>query len=247
MASIDNHSKCNRCKVSHDISHYERKRNGVLLKSCNRCRTKQLETRIRNKCEHKRNRSLCKDCGGASICEHNRVRSVCKDCGGSQICEHNRRRSVCKDCAGSQICEHDRIRNLCKDCGGASICEHNRVRNMCKECGGSRICEHNRERSKCKECSSNPIKLTLKNMINRSRKSDKKYNRYDANNFIDMCFLEGLVEDTISCYYCSCQFQWIKYQDNLATIERLDNSVGHIKSNCVFACKRCNNNQVGQQ
>lgn len=26
----------------------------------------------------------------------------------------------------------------------------------------------------------------------------------------------------------------------VATIERLDNSIGHIKSNCVICCLRCN-------
>ena len=28
-------------------------------------------------CEHGRNRSKCKECGGASICEHKRIRSSC--------------------------------------------------------------------------------------------------------------------------------------------------------------------------
>ena len=39
-----------------------------------------------------------------SICEHGRERSRCKQCGGSQICEHSRVRSRCKECGGSQIC-----------------------------------------------------------------------------------------------------------------------------------------------
>ena len=49
-------------------------------------------------------------------CEHNRQRSRCKECGGSQICEHNRRRSQCKECGGGSICEHNRVRSKCKDC-----------------------------------------------------------------------------------------------------------------------------------
>ena len=49
-------------------------------------------------CERKRQRSACKDCGGASICEHNRRRSICKDCGGASICAHRRLRSRYKDC-----------------------------------------------------------------------------------------------------------------------------------------------------
>ena len=33
------------------------------------------------KCEHGRQRSQCKDCGGGSFCEHGRQRRHCKDCG----------------------------------------------------------------------------------------------------------------------------------------------------------------------
>ena len=54
----------------------------------------------RKKCEHGRERSRCKECGGSSICEHGRRRSNCKDCGGGGICEHGRRRTLCKDCGG---------------------------------------------------------------------------------------------------------------------------------------------------
>ena len=40
----------------------------------------------RTKCEHARQRSKCKDCGGSGICEHatggGGGRSGCKDCGG---------------------------------------------------------------------------------------------------------------------------------------------------------------------
>ena len=59
------------------------------------------------RCEHGRERSRCKECGGASICEHGRVRSQCKECGGASICQHGRVRSQCKECGGS---------SLCKDC-----------------------------------------------------------------------------------------------------------------------------------
>jgi hypothetical protein len=109
------------------------------------------------KCPHNRQKSRCKECGGASICEHNRQRSQCKECGGASICEHNRRRSRCKECGGSGICEHNRQRSMCKPCGGAGICEHNRQRSQCKQCGGSGICEHNRQRSGCKDCGGSGI------------------------------------------------------------------------------------------
>ena len=124
-------------------------------------------------------------------------------------------------------------------------CEHNRLRNHCKECGGSSICEHNRQRNNCKECN-NPIPITIKKMIRSSKVSDKKYNRYDQTNFIDYCFVENLIDDCKNkCFYCDCDLQYVNYTHNLATIERLDNSIGHIKGNCVIACRTCNFSRVG--
>ncbi len=108
--------------------------------------------RIRKKCEHGRQKSKCKDCGGASICEHGRQKYQCKDCGGASICEHGRFKSHCKDCGGSAICEHGRFKSQCKDCGGSAICEHGRFKSKCKDCGGSAICEHGRQKSQCKDC-----------------------------------------------------------------------------------------------
>ena len=90
----------------------------------------------RRECEHEKQRSQCKECGGSGICEHGRQRSTCKECGGSQICEHGRRRSQCKECGGSGICEHGKRRSDCKECGGSQICEHGKRRSTCKECSG---------------------------------------------------------------------------------------------------------------
>ena len=180
--------------------------------------------------------------------DKNRILKTCKRCREISIksrnknkCEHDKRRNRCKECGGSEICQHNRQRSQCKKCGGSQICEHKKIRSQCKECGGSQICEHDKRRSQCKKCK-DPIKLTIKTMIKCSKGSDKKYNRYDANNFIDKCFLEGLVEEYPNCYYndCKVELQYIKYQDDLATIERLDNSIGHIKSNCVICCFKCN-------
>ena len=36
------------------------------------------------------------------MCEHGRQRSQCKECGGASICEHGRRRSNCKECRGTR-------------------------------------------------------------------------------------------------------------------------------------------------
>ena len=133
--------------------------------------------------------------------------------------------------------------NRCNEnCRMNSKCEHNRQKNLCKECGGSCICEHNRRKNQCKDCMTDQEKIQYiqKRMITSSRQADKKKNRYDANNFIDKCFLEGLFEDTKNCYYCNQEFTYNECCDSFVTIERLNNSIGHIKSNCVLACFFCN-------
>lgn len=249
---------CTRCRVlakryrEKNKCEHNRERNkckdcgGAGICEHNRIRSRCKECGGAGICEHNRERTHCKDCGGSSICEHNRRRNHCKDCGGASICEHNRIRSYCKDCGGASICEHNRQRNKCKDCGGSSICEHNRIRSSCKQCGGSQICEHNRRRPQCKQCK-DPVMVTINSWIRQSRRTDKKYNRYDANNFIDKCFCEGLVEDFPQCVYCSIELQYVEYQDDLATIERIDNSIGHTNTNCVLACKKCNIGRVGDR
>ena len=55
---------------------------------------------------------------GGKKCEHGRDRSRCKDCGGSGLCEHGRQRYNCKECGGAGICEHGRYRRYCTECGG---------------------------------------------------------------------------------------------------------------------------------
>ncbi len=150
------HDKCTCCKCYRPIPSFLNK-TGRKLKSCLQCREREAIKRKKNKCEHNRQKTTCKECKGSQICEHNRRKSRCKDCGGSEICEHNRQKSACKDCGGSEICEHNRRKSYCKECGGTQICEHNREKSRCKECGGSQICEHNREKSKCKECRGSQI------------------------------------------------------------------------------------------
>ena len=77
-------------------------------------------------CVNKRDPGRCK------TCEHGRQRSRCKPCGGSEICEHDRLRSRCKPCEGFGRCEeHGRIKSECRPCGGA------RAQRMICDCGSS--------------------------------------------------------------------------------------------------------------
>ena len=221
--------KCNRCKKDLPITNFNRKKSGDYNKGCISCLEKEKQKAMKNKCEHKRQRNNCIDCNGASICEHQRIRNTCKDCGGTSICEHNRQRSQCIDCGGASICVHQKKRSQCIDCGGASICEHNRQRNNCKDCN-------------------DPIPITIKNMIKGSKENDKKYNRYDQTNFIDYCFVKNLIDDSENkCFYCHCELQYQEFTGNLATIERLDNTIGHNRGNCVIACRTCNYSRVGDK
>jgi len=124
-----------------------------------------LKNKEKNKCDHNRIKSYCKECGGASICDHKREKSKCKECSGGSICDHNRIKSQCKECGGASICDHNRIKSQCKECGGGSICQHNRRKSQCKECGGGSICDHKRIRSKCKECGGGSICIHNKQKI----------------------------------------------------------------------------------
>ncbi len=200
----------------------------VERKKCNRCKMNMTLDKF-NKKRDDSYMKLCIEClvkSRASKCSHGRRKSQCKDCGGSEICEHNRRRSTCKECGGNQICEHDRRRSTCKNCGGISICQHDRRKAECKIC-------------------SDPIKITITQWLSQSKFTDKKNNKFDIINFIDKCFCKNLIEEYPTCYYCKCDVQYVKYEENLATIERLNNDLGHIKSNCVIACRTCNYSRVG--
>ena len=178
----------------------------------------KMEKEIRDMAENRSSRYL------KYFCEHGKYKYQCRECKGSQICPHNKRKPQCKECVGSQICPHSRRKD------------------QCKECEGSQICPHSRQKQTCKKCS-DPIKVNIKQWIFSRRQYDKKRNIYDADRFIDKCFLKGLIEDYKQCYYgdCKVNLQYTEYQDDLATIERVDNSIGHIKSNCVLCCLKYNN------
>ena len=164
------------------------------------------------------------------------------------LCEHGKYKYQCRECKGSQICPHNKRKPQCKECGGTQICPHNRLKYQCKECGGSQICPHNREKYHCKKCS-DPIKVNIEQWIFSSRQYDKMRNIYDADRFIDKCFLKALIEDYRQCYYGDCKviLQYTEYRNDLATIERLDNSIGHIKSNCVLCCMKCNKSKKSKK
>jgi len=92
-----------------------------------------------------------------------------------------------------------------------------------------------------------PVETKIQNWISHSKNTDKFYNRFDSEGFIDKIFLNKLVNDYKNCYYCKIKLQYSKSNNTLATIERLDNKKGHTKNNCVLACRQCNFTKVGHK
>jgi DNA-directed RNA polymerase subunit RPC12/RpoP len=222
------YDKCPRCKT-HRLPTQFLNEKGRKLKTCDVCRKRGRKNRENSKCTHNKVKYLCIICGGASLCIHNREKIRCKECGGSGICEHNKRKGECKECGGSQICKHYNLKYNCKECLGSQICKHIMKKNICKKCMTTEEC----------------ILFIKKRMVHNSRNGDKKYERYDANNHIDLCFINGLFEDYVKCPYCDVDFTYEERCKTLITIERKDNSIGHTKANCILCCFSCNSRRVG--
>ena len=207
---MNEYKKCGMCRTRTHISEFKIKK-GLTLKTCNRCLESQKVKNEKNKCEHGKQRTICKDCGGNSICEHHIQRYRCYQCGGSSVCEHNRQRHMCIQCKGSQVCEHNRIYSSCKEC-------------------------------------TDSIYVIIQQWIHVHKHNDIKNNRYNNQEFITFEHCQKLIEDSHhKCCYCSIPLQPIIQQNNLMTIERIDNSIGHIIGNCTIACYHCNVSRVGQR
>ena len=177
------------------------------------------------------------------LCEHNL--RMCKICHHHLYCIHNRIKYRCKDCE-TGLCIHNRNKYKCKDCD-TGYCEHNKRKDNCIECSPQYKCIHNKHKDGCKKCCNNPIHKTFKNMLS-SKYSDLERNReFD----LDMDFLYDMYYnihyEEPCCYYCNVFLQFKEYRSDLITIERLNNDIGHIKSNCVFACYKCNQGRIGQR
>ena len=163
-------------------------------------------------------------------------------------CPHEKQKAHCRDCNGSSFCRHNKQKHNCRDCNGTSFCKHNKFKNLCYECDGSALCIHEKQKKICRECGGNVMKKTISRFINCSKSSDKKYNRFDIVNFIDPAFCKLLIEECEDkCCYCRVELEYIHHQSNLISIERIDNSLGHIKSNVKIACFSCNLSRVGSK
>ena len=83
-------------------------------------------------------------------------------------------------------------------------------------------------------------------MIHGSIRSDTNHNRlYDLQDYIDEEFLNYVWnEQDQQCYHCNCvmtlEFSTTTRIPTQISIQRLDNDLPHIKSNCVLSCLSCN-------
>ena len=101
-------------------------------------------------------------------------------------------------------------------------------------------CIHERKKTQCRECASQPKVILAQQMSRHSKTTDKKFELYEPENHITKEEILELLEEYTCCVWCDCDLQYIHRQNNLATIERLSNSIGHLAGNCVISCLYCN-------
>lgn len=147
---------------------------------------------------------------------------------GAHDCVHGVRRDSCKLCNG---CSHRRLKSSCKLCKGSQICIHGGVRHSCKECkrlgiGGVGLCSHLKLRILCSVCApTHPAHY--KKYI---REAGKRGLLFDLTPEEFFTLIAG------RCKYC----ERTPEEANGMGIDRVDNSVGYIKSNCVSCCEADN-------
>jgi len=125
-------------------------------------------------------------------------------------------------------------------------CEHCRSRGKCKICYPHLQCEHGRYNTECRTCNPDCAVRRLRNaMFNTTRRRDKKAGSYDENNHITKEDIQSLFDSTTQCHFCEVELTYGERCSTLATIDRKDNSVGHVIGNCVLSCLSCNSGNKG--
>jgi hypothetical protein len=83
-----------------------------------------------------------------------------------------------------------------------------------------------------------PIIRRATSIVQASRIADK---RNGMNTDVDFAWAIDAVCSTPECYYCEVPMQYTSpYENDFATVDRVDNTLGHLKKNCVIACRSCN-------
>jgi len=113
--------------------------------------------------------------------------------------------------------------------------------NTCLECSKIR---KNKDYCECgvryHDCPNHtdPLVRRATAIIHSSRISDKKKGRVCD---LDFTWSIDKITTTPNCTYCNVELGYLApYLPNFATIDRIDDSIGHTKDNCVIACRSCN-------
>jgi len=82
----------------------------------------------------------------------------------------------------------------------------------------------------------------LMNKIDSYKNQDLKSGRgIDKDNYIDLQYFKKLIEKQKSkCFICDDTLELETSNDNLMSLDRLNNKFGHVKNNCVICCVMCN-------
>ena len=85
-------------------------------------------------------------------------------------------------------------------------------------------------------------------MVCHSKDSDRKANRLpeDMSTYVNSPYLKRLrIAQQNSCAYCDIEMQTEnrKWHDGL-TLQRLNNTIGHTRANCILCCHSCNMHRV---
>ena len=225
---------CTRCKKAKPLTDYTATGAGILKKTCEQCL-------IRDRATDKLARDAVKAREASKrtvvVQMHPCVRHE-QDC--AYTITNGRMYKSCDEIRTARYCTHGKTKYTCADCGGSAVCAHGKRRRTCIACEGTNVCKHKVQREGCKQCN-DPVKVTISNMLKSAKTNDKMYNRYNAAEFVDKLFLKSIIEDSDGyCQVCGQDIQFVVYGDTLATLERIDNHIGHIKSNCLVACLACN-------
>jgi hypothetical protein len=137
----------------------------------------------------------------------------------------------CQSRIGQFDPDTDRHMKKCTLCKNEIVNWKPHLRSRCRQCRNKRLREHykagygQKKALKVKEVRSKRIAYTI---VSDSRASDR---RCFKENDIDELFVSNLIAN--GCVYCGDK-------DSRMSVDRIDNSIGHIKSNVTSSCLRCN-------